>query len=160
MEYLELYEKVEKWAKDRYLNFVDPITQSEKLFKTTKEIVDYNINASPKIKDSLGFYQVELIVYCLILDAPLKEYIEQEGRFWVKNAGYRELIFRNYDPIKSLTLLDYSSPKIGVYIDKPIEECYDEVYSAMQFLHDIAKKYNTTLEETLELAYNKIKDKE
>lgn len=89
MEYLELYEKVEKWAKDRYLDFVDPITQSSKLFKTTKEIVDYNINASPKIKDSLGFYQVELIVYCLILDAPLKEYIEQEGRFWVKNAGYR-----------------------------------------------------------------------
>lgn len=96
----------------------------------------------------------------MILDVPLKEYIEQEGRFWVKGEGYRELIFRNYDPIKILTFLDYSLPKIGVYANKPIEQCHDDVYSAIQSLHDIAKKYNTTLEETLEMTYSKIKDKD
>ena len=29
----------------------------------------------------------------------------------------------------------------------------------MECLHDIAKEYNTTLEETLEMAYNEIKDR-
>ena len=70
MEYLELLEKVEQWAKDRNLDTVEARTQYTKLIEEQGELglaIDINnINGDSGVLDSLGDYQVTLIIYCLI----------------------------------------------------------------------------------------------
>ena len=57
--------------------------------------------------------------------------------------------------------LVYSSSRIisAYNRNQPIQLEHLSVERAMECLHDIAKEYNTTLEETLEMAYNEIKDR-
>ena len=67
MEYLELLNKVEQWAKDRNLNTVEARTQYTKLIEEQGELglamMENNINGDSGVLDSLGDYQVTLIIY-------------------------------------------------------------------------------------------------
>ena len=89
MEYLELLNKVEQWAKDRNLDTVEARTQYTKLTEEQGELglaIDINnIDGDSGVKDSLGDYQVTLIIYCLIRGIDLKGKIEKQGDFWAVN---------------------------------------------------------------------------
>ena len=90
MEYLELLDKVEQWAKDRALDTAEARTQYTKLIEEQGELgvaIDTgNVNGNSGVIDSLGDYQVTLIIYCLIRDIDLKGQIEEEGQFWAEDV--------------------------------------------------------------------------
>lgn len=168
MEYSELYEKVKQLAKDKGLNKVDPHTQYIKMTKEqgnlANELLNFDMNAKPHIQDSLGPYQVELIIYCLIRGIDLIEIIEQQNklinRFFNTNVYLLEMGNVSYyaDP---LSLVVYNSSQIiSAYDNKDsVEECY-AIGNTLRSLNCVAMEHRTSLEKTLEIAYNKIKNKE
>ena len=167
MEYLELLDKVEQWAKDRNLDTVEARTQYTKLIEEQGELglaIDINnITGDSGVKDSLGDYQVTLIIYCLIRGIDLKKHVEEEGQFW---AEYDDLAQKHkdegiFDVNKVFMYLVYSSSRmIAAYNkDKNIHLEHLSVVRILEGLHEIATEYNTSLEETLEMAYNEIKDR-
>ena len=126
MEYSELYEKVKQLAKDRGLDKVDLHTQYIKMTKEqgnlANELINFDMNAKSHIQDSLGSYQVELIIYCLIRGIDLIERIEQENRllnrFLTTNVYLMEMGNVNYY-VNSLSLVVfYSSQIISAYDNK------------------------------------------
>ena len=169
MEYLELLNKVEQWAKDRNLDTVEARTQYTKLTEEQGELglaIDINnIDGDSGVKDSLGDYQVTLIIYCLIRGIDLKGKIEKQGDFWAVNDDLEQFekehdveLFKVKDEFIYLTY--QSSQMIGKYNrNKGVIEEHKHAIRIMEHLYQIAKKYNTTLEETLEMAYNEIKDR-
>ncbi len=167
MEYLELLGNVEQWAKDRNLDTVEARTQYTKLIEEQGELLlammVNNVNGVSGVKDSLGDYQVTLIIYCLIRGIDLKKQVEQEGDFWTEYDDLaQELKDRgSFDVNKLVDYLVYSSSRIisAYNRNQPIQLEHLSVERVMECLHDIAKEYNTTLEETLEMAYNEIKDR-
>ena len=61
---------------------------------------------------------------------------------------------------KFIYLVYESSQLIGKYNrNKGVAEEYASVENIMLSLYDIAREYNTNLEETLEIAYNEIKNR-
>ena len=167
MEYLELLNKVEQWAKDRNLHTVEARTQYSKLIEEQGELglamLEDNINGDSGVKDSLGDYQVTLIIYCLIRGIDLKKQIKEEGRFWTE---YDDLAQKHkeegvFDVNKVFMYLGYSSSRmIAAYNrGKSIELEHLSAERILEGLHEIATEYGTTLEETLEIAYNEIKDR-
>lgn len=166
MEYLELLGKIEQWAKDRGLDTVEARTQYTKLTEEQGElaqaIVDNNIDGDSGVKDSLGDYQVTLIIYCLIRNLGLKERIKKQGEFWKVNDDLDEYesTAETMRKLKFMELVSASSSVINCY-NKNKDEL-EELLNACEVLrqlHSIAKYYNTSLEETLEVAYNEIKDR-
>lgn len=167
MKYLELLEKVEQWAKNRGLDTVEARTQYTKLIEEQGELglaIDINnINGESGVKDSLGDYQVTLIIYCLIRGIDLKKQVEEEGSFW---AEYDDLAQKhkeegNFDVNKVFNYLVFSSSRmIAAYNrGRSIQLEHLSAERILEDLHEIATEYNTTLEETLEMAYNEIKDR-
>lgn len=169
MEYLELLDNVEQWAKDRGLDTVEARTQYSKLIEEQGELglamLEDNINGDSGVKDSLGDYQVTLIIYCLIRGIDLKAKIEKQGDFWAVNDDLEQFekehdveLFKVKDEFIYLTY--QSSQMIGKYNrNKGVIEEHKHAIRIMEHLYQIAKKYNTTLEGTLEMAYNEIKDR-
>ena len=169
MEYLELLNKVEQWAKDRNLDTVEARTQYTKLTEEQGELglaIDINnIDGDSGVKDSLGDYQVTLIIYCLIRGIDLKGKIEKQGDFWAVNDDLEQFekehdveLFKVKDEFIYLTY--QSSQMIGKYNrNKGVIEEHKHAIRIMEHLYQIAKKYNTTLEGTLEMAYNEIKNR-
>lgn len=172
MEYLELLDKVVQWAKDRNLDTVEARTQYTKLIEEQGELVfammENNINGDSGVKDSLGDYQVTLIIYCLIRGIDLKKQVEQEGNFWTEYDDLAEMVKEISEEFGEkiaaqdmINYLVYSSSRIisAYNRNNANEEEYIAVVRTMEQLHYIAKEYNTSLEETLEMAYNEIKDR-
>lgn len=165
MEYLELYEKVKQLAKDKGLDKVDLHTQYIKMTKEqgnlANELLNFEMNAKPHIQDSLGAYQVELIVYCLIRDIDLIERIEQQNklfnRYFNTNVYLLEMGNVNYyaDPF---SLVVYNSSQIiSAYDNKDSVKEYWAIGDTLRSLNCVAMKHHTSLEKTLEIAYNKMK---
>ena len=167
MEYLELLNKVEQWAKDRALDTVEARTQYTKLIEEQGELLlammGNNVNGESGVKDSLGDYQVTLIIYCLIRGINLKKQVEQEGDFWTEYDDLaQELKDRDSFDVNKLAvhLVCGSSRIISAYNTNRLKALeHLSVERTMECLHDIAKEYGTSLEETLEMAYNEIKDR-
>lgn len=167
MEYLELYEKVKQLAKDRSLDKVDPHTQYIKMTevqgKLANALLKFDMNVNPNVQDSLGSYQVELIVYCLIRGIDLTERIEQENRH--RNEHYSivvELLERGmvHYTVSFSSVVYHSAQMISAYDNKDSMEEYRAIGKILGFLNVVAMEHRTSLEKTLEMAYNKIKGKE
>ena len=165
MEYSELYEKVKQLAKDKGLDKVDLHTQYIKMTKEqgnlANELLNFEMNAKPHIQDSLGAYQVELIVYCLIRGIDLIERIEQQNklfnRYFNTNVYLLEMGNVNYyaDPF---SLVVYNSSQIiSTYDNKDSVKEYWAIGDTLRSLNCVAMKHHTSLEKTLEIAYNKMK---
>lgn len=169
MEYLELLDKVEQWAKDRALDTVEARTQYTKLIEEQDELgvaIDTGaIDGDSGVIDSLGDYQVTLIIYCLIRGIDLKGEIKKQGKFWETEVdGMHELLGADGLSLttsqKFIYLVYESSQLIGKYNrNKGAVEEYASVERIMISLYDIAKEYGTNLEETLNIAYHEIKDR-
>lgn len=167
MEYLELLNKVEQWAKDRALDTVEARTQYTKLIEEQGELgvaIDTGaIDGDSGVIDSLGDYQVTLIIYCLIRGINLREKIEKQGKFWTKDVdGTYQLLGEDGISLttsqKFIYLVYESSQLIGKYNrNKGVAEEYTSVAQIMLSLYDIAREYGTNLEETLNIAYHEIK---
>ena len=166
MEYLELYRKVKQLAKDRSLDKVDPHTQYIKMTKEqgnlAHELLNFDMNAKPHIQDSLGSYQVELIVYCLIRGIDLIERIEQENKLWNRylntNVYLLEMGNVNYHADPFSLVVYHSSQIISAYDNKDSVEEYCAIGNTLRSLNCVAMEHRTSLEKTLEIAYNKMKD--
>lgn len=165
MEYSELYEKVKQLAKDKGLDKVDLHTQYIKMTKEqgnlANELLNFEMNAKPHIQDSLGAYQVELIVYCLIRGIDLIERIEQQNklfnRYFNTNVYLLEMGNVNYyaDPF---SLVVYNSSQIiSAYDNKDSVKEYWTIGDTLRSLNCVAMEHRTSLEKTLEMAYNKMK---
>ncbi|PAY51895.1 MazG-like family protein [Ligilactobacillus salivarius] len=167
MKYLELLNKVEQWAKDRGLDTVEARTQYSKLIEEQGELglamLEDNINGDSGVKDSLGDYQVTLIIYCLIRGIDFKKQVEEEGSFWTEydDLAQKHKEEGSFDVNKVFNYLVFSSSRIisAYNRNRPIQLEHLSVERVMECLHDIAKEYGTSLEETLEMAYNEIKDR-
>ncbi|OQR18776.1 hypothetical protein B6U39_09210 [Ligilactobacillus salivarius] len=167
MRYLELLDNVEQWAKDRSLDTVEARTQYTKLIEEQGELglamMKDNVNGDSGVKDSLGDYQVTLIIYCLIRGIDLKTEIANEGRFWTEYdyLAQKHKEEGTFDVNKVFAYLVYSSSRmIAAYNrGRSIQLEHLSAERILEDLHEIATEYNTTLEETLEMAYNEIKDR-
>ena len=147
----KLIEMVNAWAKDRGLDKVDARTQYTKLIEEqgelAKAIVQKNIDGDSGVLDSIGDYQVTLIIYCLIRDIHIA--------FWKTVIDPKEFTTEKL----YMNLVSTSSKIIASYNKGLVTNEIRNIENTFQLLSLIAGKYNTTLEDTLELAYNEIKDR-
>ena len=147
----KLIEMVNAWAKDRGLDKVDARTQYTKLIEEqgelAKAIMQKNIEGNSGVLDSIGDYQVTLIIYCLIRDIHIA--------FWKTVINPKEFTTEKL----YMNLVSTSSKIIASYNKGLVTNEIRNIENTFQLLSLIAGKYDTTLEDTLELAYNEIKDR-
>lgn len=146
----KLIEMVKDWAKERGLDKVDARTQYTKLVEEqgelAKAIMQKNVDGDSGVLDSIGDYQVTLIIYCLIRDIHIA--------FW-KTVNSKEFTVENL----YMNLVSTSSKIIANYNKGLVTNEIRSIENTFQLLSLIAEKYDTTLEDTLELAYNEIKNR-
>ena len=142
---------VKAWAKERGLDKVDARTQYTKLIEEqvelAKAIMRNNLDGVSSVLDPIGDYQVTLIIYCLIRDIRV--------HFWKTVIDPKEFAVENL----YMELVSISSEIIANYNKGLVMKEIRSIESTFQLLSLIARKYNTTLEDTLELAYNEIKNR-
>lgn len=147
----KLIEMVKDWAKERGLDKVDARTQYTKLIEEqgelAKAIMQKNIDGDSGVLDSIGDYQVTLIIYCLIRDIHIA--------FWKTVINPKEFTTEKL----YMNLVSTSSKIIANYNKGLVTNEIRSIENTFQLLSLIAEKYDTTLEDTLELAYNEIKDR-
>lgn len=147
----KLIEMVKVWAKERGLDEVDARTQYTKLIEEqgelAKAIMQKNIDGDSGVLDSIGDYQVTLIIYCLIRDIHVA--------FWKTVINPKEFTVENL----YMKLVSISSEIIANYNKDLVTNEIRNIENTFQLLSLIAEKYETSLEDTLELAYNEIKDR-
>ena len=147
----KLIEMVKDWAKERGLDKVDARTQYTKLIEEqgelAKAIVQKNVDGNSGVLDSIGDYQVTLIIYCLIRDIRIA--------FWKTVINPKEFTTEKL----YMNLVSTSSKIIASYNKGLVTNEIRSIENTFQLLSLVAGKYDTTLEDTLELAYNEIKDR-
>lgn len=147
----KLIEMVNAWAKERGLDKVDARTQYTKLIEEqgelAKAIMQKNIEGNSGVLDSIGDYQVTLIIYCLIRDIHIA--------FWKTVINPKEFTTEKL----YMNLVSTSSKIIASYNKGLVTNEIRNIENTFQLLSLVAGKYDTTLEDTLELAYNEIKDR-
>lgn len=142
----ELIKKVEAWSVERGLNTADPNKQRLKLWEEFGELnAAIARNFRGFIQDSIGDMLVVLIIYCQQL---------------------------NY-PIQSNRLVEVDAEAHDFFIDEEISMLIDgvafgiinlrasiqDIYEMVGFLNIVAERYDFTLEECLQSAYDEIKDR-
>lgn len=141
----ELIKKVEQWSVKRGLNTADPSKQRLKLWEEFGEL-----NAAIArdfrgfIQDSIGDMLVVLIIYC------------QQKRYYSIYKLF-EFDIENYEFLKRLetpALIDYTAYEI-LHLRNFIQSIKDIVTR----LSVIAERYDLTLEDCLQVAYDEIKDR-
>lgn len=147
----KLIEMVNAWAKERGLDKVDARTQYTKLIEEqgelAKAIMQKNVGGDSGVLDSLGDYQVTLIIYCLIRDIHVT--------FWKTVINPKEFTVEDL----YMKLVSISSEIIANYNKDLVTNEIRNIENTFQLLSLIAEKYDTTLEDTLEIAYNEIKNR-
>ena len=146
----KLIEMVKDWAKERGLDKVDARTQYTKLIEEqgelAKAIMQKNVGGGSGVLDSIGDYQVTLIIYCLIRDIHIA--------FWKTVINPKDFAVETI----YMNLVSTSSKIIANYNKGLVTNEIRSIETTFQLLSLIAEKYDTSLEDTLELAYNEIKD--
>ena len=141
----KLIELVEKWSIERKLNVADPNMQRLKLWEEFGEL-----NAAiardnhDLIQDSIGDMLVVMIILC------------QQLRYTSVNRLF-EFDIENYDFLRKLdtsALIDYTAYEI-LHLRTVIQSTNDIVNR----LSVIAERYDFTLEDCLQSAYDEIKDR-
>lgn len=141
----KLIELVEKWSIERNLNTADPNKQRLKLWEEFGEL-----NAAiardnhDLIQDSIGDMLVVMIILC------------QQLRYTSVNRLF-EFDIENYDFLRKLdtsALIDYTAYEI-LHLRTVIQSTNDIVNR----LSVIAERYDFTLEDCLQSAYDEIKDR-
>ena len=147
----KLIEMVNAWAKERGLDKVDARAQYTKLIEEqgelAKAIVQKIIEGHSGVLVSIGDYQVTLIIYCLIRDIRIA--------FWKTVINPKEFTTEKL----YMNLVSTSSKIIANYNKGLVTNEIRSIENTFQLLSLVAGKYDTTLEDTLELAYNEIKDR-
>lgn len=139
----DLIKKVEQWSTERGLNTAYP---SKQLLKLWEEFGELNAAIARDnhdlIQDSIGDMLVVMIIYC------------QQLRYTSVNRLF-EFDIENYDFLRKLdtsALIDYTAYEI-LHLRNFIQSTNDIVNR----LSVIAERYDLTLEECLESAYDEIK---
>lgn len=147
----KLIEMINAWAKERGLDKVDARTQYTKLIEEqgelAKAIMQKNVDGDSGVLDSIGDYQVTLIIYCLIRDIHIA--------FWKTVINPKDFAVETI----YMNLVSTSAKIIASYNKGLVTNEIRNIENTFQLLSLVAGKYDTTLEDTLELAYNEIKDR-
>lgn len=162
--YLELVKGVERWARDNNLDRQEPYKQFFNIIqeqgKFSEILREYVGRDDLNLKISLGYYQVQLIVYCLIRGLKLKEYIKDKFESEIKN---RKIEAQSPHPNPFITFstlivtMTVNADIIKYYRNRNEDEELNKIVSLLSSLKCVADEYDTSLEEALEIAYNRIK---
>jgi len=141
----ELIKKVEQWSIERNLNTADPNKQRLKLWEEFGELnASMARNDREGAIDAIGDMLVVLIIYC------------QQKRYYSIYKLF-EFDIENYEFLKRLetpALIDYTAYEI-LHLRNFIQSIKDIVTR----LSVIAERYDLTLEDCLQSAYDEIKDR-
>jgi len=143
----ELQSLIIDWGKEK--NLKDSKSQYLKIIEETGELARGILkNDIDLIKDSIG----DILVTIIIFDNQIYESldIEEENLIKIKNLDSKEL-FIELNNLLSFSIKEYSDYKNFDYIDN-----YND---AIDILHSIALKNDTTIKECLNIAWNEIKDR-
>ena len=161
--YLELVKGVERWAKDSNLDKLDPYKQYIKVVEEQGKLSEATSNLAHdklNLKISVGYYQVQLIVYCLIRGLKFKEYIEEKFESEIRDNKVT-VESPHPNPIlvfTSLVTTMRTNSDVIKYFENGNED--KELYTITKLLLTlkfIADEYDTSLEETLEAVYKRIR---
>lgn len=175
MEYAELVVEVSKWVRHNGLHKVDPYKQYSKLMVEQARLCEWYWHPIPQkdveeygfddISDIVGDYQIQLIIYCLArkfkFKPTLKKYIEKAIDASMDFDFDEEMSQYESDLDRLMALITSSAMIIKSYTENDGESMeLSDVFDTMHNLYNFAKKYPTTLESSLEKAFNKIKERE
>ena len=152
----ELVPLIQEWAKER--GIFDKSTPFDQLLKTHEEVGElikacYD-NDKPAIQDAIGDTMICLINYCYFIELDVIKKIKQAVELSLPEL---DIIAEVIDVYRSLGRLISINMRNG---DKKLSEPSEiRVFSIAHCLKEIALLENTTLEECLNIAYNKIKNR-
>jgi hypothetical protein len=143
-------ENVIEWAKERDL--IKPENAPKQIFKLVEEVGEifgaYLKNDIDGIKDGIGDAQVVLIIL-----------LEQLGQKRVEHClgGWCGVIEIKHELLRLSACVGLICRSFEARNEKEISTF--EIEYCFNYLESIAKRYDTTLNECLELAYNEIKNR-
>ena len=152
----ELVPLIQEWAKER--GIFKKSTPFDQLLKTHEEVGElikacYD-NDKPAIQDAIGDTMVCLINYCHFIELDVIKKIKQAVELSLPEL---DIITRVIEVYRSLDrLISINMRNEGENLSEPSEI---RVFSIAHSLNEIALLENTTLEECLNIAYNKIKNR-
>lgn len=142
----KLIKKVEEWSIERGLNTADPNKQRLKLWEEFGEL-----NAAVArdnrdgVIDAIGDMLVVMIIYCQQLNYPIQ--IKSLSAIDVDPCD-------SFKRIEISTLMDFTAFRIF-----QSRNFIDDIYEIIGMLDKIAERYDLTLEDCLQSAYDEIKDR-
>ena len=150
---------IQEWAKEREI--YKKITRFNQLLKTHEEVGEliktcYD-NDKPAIQDAIGDVMVTLINYCYMERIDVLEQIKDVLSF-ERNRGNSKVVLALNIQDSLNRLMHANFILIGIGGETPFL-CFYEIITIIGYLDDIAFLENTTLEECLNIAYNKIKNR-
>lgn len=147
MEYKELVNKVESWARERGLDKSDPRAQCMKIVEELRELIENALcEDKDEVIDAIGDMQVALIVYCLIRDIECPETRYQyffDSHFFDLNGALLDLTV-------DLGWIAESYNKQSRFVEKAA------IHSTLDRLDAISEAYGVRKEYCLEEAYKVI----
>ena len=152
----ELVPLIQEWAKER--GIFDKSTPFDQLLKTHEEVGElikacYD-NDKPAIQDAIGDTMICLINYCYFIELDVIKKIKQAVELSLPELDIISEVIDVYKPLGRLISINMRNG------DKKLSEPSEiRVFSIAYSLHEIALLENTTLEECLNIAYNKIKNR-
>lgn len=163
--YLKLVKGVERWAKDSNLDKQDPYKQYIKIVEEQGKLSEalsgmiYDSDGL-NLKISLGYYQVQLIIYCLIRGLKFKEYIEEKFESEISDSKVTADSPHPNPFVVYCTLI--ATIKVNSNIIKyckngNMDKELSQISELLLGLKYIADEYDTSLEKTLEAVYNRIR---
>ena len=175
MEYAELFAEVSKWVRHNGLRKVDPYKQYSNLMVVQAELGEAVRHPIPKeyveeygfgdIETIMGNYQIQLIIYCLARGLKFKPSVKKA----VEKAVETGLELDDEDGLyedesaqdRFMELINSSARIIESYTKNSGERVeLSDIFDTMYRLHNLTKKYSTSLESSLEKAFRKIKERE
>ncbi|MEG1695580.1 MAG: MazG-like family protein [Acinetobacter sp.] len=144
MNLQELIKAIEQWAEDRnIIKGSKPIDQAMKLFSEFGELAD-NVGKGRDCRDDIGDCIVVLTIIAKQLDLDMLGFCNFD----------HEVI--NYPIKETVACLGHS---LGMLLSDMSDNYEVDFIVSIGLLHSIATKYESSLEECVQIAYNDIKDR-
>lgn len=165
MDYLDTLSEIEQWAKDNGYDYEDPYKQYSKLMEEQGRLaiaITRQIYDKLSLLDSIGHYQIHLILYCVARNLDIKQYVAENVESLNKGVITIDKNSNYYNPLMTISefivLVSSSSNIIKCCNnDDDKEKELSEVFRSLLILKGLTQIHKSSLLETLEMAYNRIR---
>ena len=165
MNYLDMLSEIEQWAKDNGYDYEDPHKQYSKLMEEQGRLataVTRQMYDKLSLLDSIGHYQIHLILYCVARNLDIKQWVAENMESLNKGVITNDKKSYYYNPLMTITefivLVSSSSNIIKCCNnDDDKEKELSEVFRSLLVLKGLTQMYKSSLLETLEMAYNRMR---